>query len=161
MHELPLRPVSRFEMPAWLHGAVESAAYARWLQRKAVAHVRRDRARGRSCSVSDYKFAIHQAVVDSNGLDAYTGEMLDWHLLSRYRNEESREGRHVYRREFALLPSVDHEIASEASSRFRICAWRTNDAKNDLSPAAFIALCQRVLTHAGWQVVPPPERAPC
>jgi len=155
MSAVLVRSKGKFEMPSFLDGVIETAAYSRWLGRKAVAHVKRDRSRGRICTVSSYKVAIHQAVVDSKGLDAYTGELLDWRLLSQYRNEESREGRHVYRRGFALLPSVDHEIASNAASRFRICAWRTNDAKNDLSPEQFVALCGRVLVHAGWQVTSP------
>ncbi len=31
--------------------------------------------------------------------------------------------------------------------RFVICAWRTNDAKNDISHTEFVALCQWVVDH--------------
>ncbi len=82
----------------------------------------------------------------------YTNEELDWHLLSKYNNDDSESGRHQYKADFALLPTVDHIDSSAKNSGFCICAWRTNDAKNDLSPAAFLELCARVLRHAGYTV---------
>lgn len=139
-------------MPAFLEGKTEAQAYEHWLARKASAHVRRDRNRGRagdSVTRSLYKEAIHAAVVLSGGVDAYTGEPLDWHLISQYDNDESKLGRHKYKAQFALLPSVDHLDAGATEASFRICAWRTNDAKNDLSHGEFIALCRRVVAHAG------------
>jgi hypothetical protein len=89
-------------MPPFLTGQVLPEAYSRWLARKATAHVRRDRARGRPASVAQYKDAIHEAVLVSRGCDAYTGEVLDWHLVSTYDNDESRKGRHSYKAKFAL-----------------------------------------------------------
>jgi len=142
----------KYAMPSFLEGVVTVEAYERWLIRKAGAHVRRDRKRGRQCTRSAYRAAIHQAVVTSGGKDAYTGEKLDWHLISTWNNEDSRKGRHAYKARFALLPSVDHVDAEAAETRFRICAWRTNDAKNDLSLESFLDLCQRVLAHAGYFV---------
>jgi len=139
-------------MPSFLEGVVTPEAYERWLIRKAATHVKRDRKRGRECTRSAYRAAIHQAIVTSGGKDAYTGEKLDWHLISTYNNEDSRRGRHAYKARFALLPSVDHIDAEATETRFRICAWRTNDAKNDLSLESFLDLCQRVLTHAGYFV---------
>lgn len=139
-------------MPAFLEGKTEPEAYERWLARKASAHVRRDRNRGRtgdSVTRSLYKDGIHAAVLLSGGVDCYTGEPLDWHLISKYDNDESKLGRHKYKAQFALLPSVDHLDAGDTEASFRICAWRTNDAKNDLSHAEFIALCRRVVAHAG------------
>jgi hypothetical protein len=141
-------------LPDFLAGRVDQATYTRWLRRKATAHWRRDRARGHDCACEAYRQAIHAAVLASNGRDAYTGEPLDWELISRYRNDRSAEGRHAYRRGFALLPTVDHVDADALQASFRICGWRTNDAKNDLSPAAFIELCRAVLVHAGYDVRP-------
>ena len=135
-------------MPAFLEGHLSAEAYDRWLNRKAVAHMRRDRARGRPATRAQYKAAIHQAVVLSEGRDAYTGEPLDWHLISTYSNEASSEGRHAYKATLALLPTVDHFVAGVSAADFRICAWRTNDAKNDLTVADFVALCRRVVAHA-------------
>ena len=139
-------------MPSFLEGVVKPEAYERWLIRKAAAHVKRDRKRGHECTCSAYRAAIHQAVVRSGGKDAYTGEKLDWHLISKYNNEDSEIGRHAYKAGFALLPSVDHVEVEATETSFKICAWCTNDAKNDLSLESFLDLCQKVLAHAGYFV---------
>ncbi|MDL5367059.1 hypothetical protein QSH18_15720 [Xanthomonas sp. NCPPB 2654] len=141
--------------PPFLAGVVNEVAYARWLNRKAMAHVRRDRLRGRACTRVAYKDAIHAAVLDSGGKDHYTGEPLDWSRISTYTNDDSQTGRHAYKLGFALLPTVDHVSASATEVSFKICAWRTNDAKNDLSVPDFVALCRRVLEHHGYAVTPP------
>ena len=139
-------------MPQFLEGVVTPAAYERWLARKAATHVKRDRKRGHTCTGSTYREVIHAAVVISAGKDSYTGEKLAWHLISTYNNEDSEKGRHSYKASFALLPTVDHVMAGATEASFRICAWRTNDAKNDLSLGSFIELCQKVLDHAGYSV---------
>jgi hypothetical protein len=135
-----------FELPPFLEDTVSREAYVRWLQRKAAAHLKRDRKRGnRSASASAYKRAIHNAVCVSGGRDSYTGEKLDWHLISTYRNDESKQGRREYKAKFGLLPTVDHVGDGTGPADFKICAWRTNDAKGDLSLDEFVALCERVL----------------
>ena len=140
-------------MPKFLEGVVLPEAYERWLGRRARAHVKRDLNRGYSAATyALYKEAIHAAVILSEGRDAYTGEELDWTLLSKYNNEKSKAGRHGYKAGFALLPSVDHVSAGATEASFRICSWRTNDAKNDLSHEAFVELCKKVLAHAGYSV---------
>ncbi len=143
------------EMPGFLENIVTPIAYERWLIRKAAAHVKRDRKRGHLCTGSAYREAIHAAVIASNGKDAYTGEQLDWHLISTYDNELSGLGRHAYKAGFALLPSVDHVIAASTEASFKICAWRTNDAKHDLSLESFLELCKKVLEHAGYRIDTP------
>jgi len=143
-------------MPTFLEGLVLPEAYERWLGRKAMAHVRRDRNRGQlQVTRALYKEAIHAAVVLSGGRDAYTGEELDWTLISTYRNEDSQAGRHAYKSTFALLPTVDHVSAGATEASFRICGWRTNDSKNDLSHEAFVALCVKVLEYAGYSINKP------
>jgi hypothetical protein len=142
-------------LPGFLSGVIAPEAYEKWLARKAAAHVKRDRRRNHTCSNSIYKEAIHAAVLLSAGVDAYTGEALDWSLISTYRNEDSQKGRHAYKAGFALLPTVDHLSSDATEASFRICAWRTNDSKNDLSVDAFIDLCQKVLVHARFQVSVP------
>ena len=142
-------------MPTFLEGKVTPAAYDRWLRRKAAAHLKRDRKRGRECTGATYREAIHAAVVLSDGRDAYTGEPLDWHLISTYQNEDSKNGRHTYKAGFALLPTVDHVAAEASEASFRICGWRTNDAKNDLSLESFLEVCQRALNYAGYHVEKP------
>jgi hypothetical protein len=120
--------------------------YERWLSRKAVAHVRRDKRRGNVSAVTEaYKIAIHKAVLASNGEDFYTGECLDWTLISKYDNASSMAGRRKYKSSFALLPTVDHLGDGTGSPEFVICGWRTNDAKNDLNYEQFLELCDKVV----------------
>jgi len=78
---------------------------------------------------------------------------LNWSLISTYDNAASKHGRHQYKAGFALLPTVDHVEASSKKASFKLCAWRTNDAKNDLSHPDFVALCRRVLEHEGYTIV--------
>ena len=63
-----------------------------------MAHVKRDKKRGNTVAINEaYKKAIHKAVVDSGGLDEYTGEGLDWNLISKYNNEDSKANRRKYK----------------------------------------------------------------
>jgi hypothetical protein len=143
----------KYALPVFLSGVVAQGIYERWLRRKAQAHVRRDRRRGNQAAMGEsYRDAIHTAVIKSNGKDAYTGEILDWTLIGQYDNDESRErGRH-YKREFALLPTVDHVGDGTGCAIFIICGWRTNDAKNDLDLSEFVSLCRAVLEQHGYVV---------
>ena len=132
---------AKYKLPEFLDGILTQAEYSAWLVRTAYAHVQRDRRRGNAAAKSaKYKTVIHEVVQRSGGVDAYTGEQLDWDLVSRYDNRES--GSPAYKVRFALLLSVDHTGDGLSPTDFRICAWRTNDAKNDLSLDEFIELCQ-------------------
>lgn len=143
------------QLPPFLVGSVTESQYSRWLLRKAHTHVVRDRTRGLAARGAQYRDAIHAAVLASKGLDDYTGERLDWRLISTYANEQSQAGGRRYKAGFELLPTVDHVEASAATAAFKICGWRTNNAKSDLSVDGFLALCLRVLVHAGYSVEPP------
>jgi len=146
-------PSQRYALPECLLGRVDQPVYERWLARKAAAHLKRDRKRGyEGISGALYREEIHKAVVESCGRDFYTGEELDWSLLSKYNNEDSIEGRHAYKAGFALLPTIDHIESARMNSGFRICGWRTNDAKHDLSHQAFVELCLLVVKKAGFHV---------
>jgi hypothetical protein len=139
----------KFALPTFLEGKVEPARYNRWLKGRTDAHLKRDSKRGHEgLTVTGYKRLIHEAVVASGGFDYYTGEMLDWHLVATYENAASKLGRHAYKKSLGLLPSIDHEDAASTCASFRICAWRTNDAKHDLTQSEFIKLCRRVVRHA-------------
>jgi len=143
----------KYQLPEFLTGVVSQSEYEKWLHRKAATHVRRDRKRGNaSITNAEYKVAIHQAVQESEGIDAYTGEDLDWTLLSRYDNEESKKRGRDYKRRFALLPSIDHVGDGTGPADFKICAWRTNDAKNDLPYEEFVQLCEKVVNAASQHV---------
>lgn len=144
----------RYKLPDFLKGKTTQEIYERWLRRKAAAHVRRDRRRGNVAAIGEiYRLAIHEAVEKSDGRDAYTGEPLDWGLLSQYDNLESEENGREYKHGFALLPTVDHVgDGSDKVPEFRICSWRTNDAKNDLGLDDLIAFCVTFLRHQGYTV---------
>lgn len=114
-----------------------------------MAHVRRDRKRANPSAINEiYKRAIHEAVCSSNGVDAYTGEPLAWDLISKYDNAESKLGKRIYKAQFCLLPTVDHVGDGLGRADFKICSWRTNDAKGDLSLNEFVELCHRIVAAA-------------
>ena len=138
---------SRYSVPRDLD--IPHATYLRWLRRKAAAHLKRDRKRFPELDLTGEKYRtdIHKAVCDHGTHDFYTGEALDWSLVSTYDNDKSKAGGTSYKRDLALLPTVDHVFEPDGSWRFVICAWRTNDAKNDMSHTDFVALCQRVVAH--------------
>ncbi len=146
--------LKKYQLPSFLLGEVSQEVYERWLRRKAQAHVKRDRRRGNETAIGEaYRSAIHSAVVESGGRDAYTGEKLDWSLISQYNNDDSQENGRHYKRGFALLPTVDHVVDGTGPADFKICGWRTNDSKNDLEMPEFLALCQAVLEHHGYVVM--------
>jgi len=139
----------KYALPDFLHGRCEQDAYERWLDAKAIAHVRRDRARGNiTATRASYMMAIHEAVIASRGFDYYTGEPLDWERISTYDNNESKARRRAYKREFALLPTLDHVGDGSGQPDFRICGWLTNDCKADLTMGELLAFCRRVIDHA-------------
>ena len=136
-----------YKLPEFLTGRVDRVKYIRWLGRKASAHVKRDRLRlNKKIALSAYKQEIHRAVHDSGGNDWYTGEALEWEKISTYDNEASKSDRSIYKARFGLLPTVDHVLSDDGTYTFAICAWRTNDAKNDLSLREFVLLCQKVVS---------------
>ena len=105
--------MKKYALPGFPAGVIDQAVYQRWLAHKAKARVRRDRKRGNLAAIGEaYPVAIHQAVSTSNGKDAYTGEPLDWSLVSCYDNTKSAEGKRRCKHGFARLPTVDHVGAS-------------------------------------------------
>jgi hypothetical protein len=143
----------KYQLPPFLLGQITQEVYEHWLRAKAQAHVKRDRHRGNGIAIGKvYRVAIHSAVMKSGGRDAYTGEELDWSIISKYNNDESQEKRREYKHLFALLPTVDHVDNGMGAADFKICSWRTNDAKSDLELPAFLTLCQLVLEHYGYVV---------
>lgn len=141
--------MSKYSLPECLVGRCTQRVYTKWLQRKAVAHVRRDKKRqqGGSVTVSKYKEGIHNAVCSGGDKDFYTGEPLDWSIISKYRNEDSTAGKKKYKKQFAKLPSVDHALDEQGNLKFVICSWLVNDSKSDMTLAEFYSLCESVLRH--------------
>jgi hypothetical protein len=141
-------PKEKYPLPLFLAGVCTPQSYQKWLKRKASAHHRRDRKRGNLVAKCEaYKVAIHQAVLDSGGVDEYTGRALQWAKIGTYRNEESASGRRKYKHALGDLPTIDHVGDGLGEADFKICSWRVNDAKNDLGMDAFLELCRQVLEH--------------
>ena len=128
--------------PAWVGLGDED--YRKMLQRKAVAVTRRDKRRDGKYSVKEAIKAIHEAFHRCNGFDPYDGSKLDPKLLGTYDNNRSKEKGAAYKREMAMLPTIDHVTAKPVPD-FEIVSWQTNDAKGDMSPDEFIAYCYRVV----------------
>ena len=121
--------------------------YPGWVQRKAVTHCKRDQKRGGSGNVQQYRLAIHAAVLASGGRDHWTGEPLDWHLIGTYDSRDPAAGTAEHRKRFAMLPSLGYRT-NQPSPDFVVCAWRTNDAKHDMTPAELLAFCRAVIDHS-------------
>jgi hypothetical protein len=145
--------VRKYELPAFMAKMATHEAYVRWLRRRAQAHVKRDRRRGNKKAIGEsYRDAIHKAVLASNGLDAYTGEELNWRLISQFDNADAKEHGRSYKRRFALQPTVDHVGDGKGKPNFKICGWRTNAVKNDLTVAELVSVCRAFLTYQGSTV---------
>ena len=136
----------KYQLPPFLERQLTRQAYVRWLHRKAQAHARRDKKKWkRPIRASDYKQAIHHAVLRSDGRDFYTHESLNWSLLSKFDGPEARRRGGKYKRAFDLLPTVDHMDPASTETDFQICGWRTNDCKNDLTVAELRLFCETFL----------------
>ena len=143
-------PHGQYALPSKLRGVCTELAYKKWLHRKAIAHVVRDKKRWEiPLSVADYKNTIHIAVMETGKRDSYTGELLDWGLISKYDNAKSKSGGAVYKKKFAMLPTVDHAGDAPGDLNFRICSWRTNSSKSDLTLIEFVELCRKILRYNG------------
>jgi hypothetical protein len=117
---------------------------------KAANVLKRDRKRKVPVvSLSMTKQAIVAAIERSGGRDFYTGEPLDWHLISKWTGAEQGTSANEYRRKFWMLPSVDHDFTNPAEPAYHICSWRMNDSKNDQSVDEFLELAAKVQKHRG------------
>lgn len=141
-------PKAKYTIPSFLKVVCSADDYRRWLEGKAQSNVYRDRRRGnKNAKVGAYKEAIHKATIECQGKDAYTGKPLKWDLLHKYNNTESKQKGREYKKCFADLPTVDHVDDGKGDPNFKICAWRVNDSKHDLTLEEFIEVCRDVLRH--------------
>lgn len=129
----------KYSIPLFLKNVVSEETFVKWLSRRAKSQVKRDRGKGKECTISQYKNMIYDAVLYSKGKDAYTGEELDWSKISTYDSVK------IGRKDLLNMPTVDHEVDSNGNNTFRICSWRTNDFKNDLSISELKAICRLIL----------------
>ena len=139
----------KYQLPGFLKGQVEQAQYSKWLQAKARSHRGRDKRRGNlEATNAAHKLAIHRAIVDSGGVDEYTGEELHWHLIGTWDNHEAKAGRRLHKEKYRLLPTIDHAGDGMGEPNFKICSYRTNDAKHMMSHDEFIAFCRLFVAHS-------------
>jgi len=142
--------------PDWMPAAAK-ATYPGWVQRKAVTLAKRDQKRGGVGNVQHYRLAIHDAVLASQGRDHWTGEWLEWDLIGTYDNREAATGKGEHKKRYAMLPTIDHRT-NQPEPDFVICAWRTNDAKHDMTPQELLQFCAAVLNHSpNWDASPPAD----
>jgi hypothetical protein len=135
-----------YELPEFLKNVVSQESYLQWLQRKANAHLKRDRKRGNTVATrASYKLGIHKAVLRSEGKDEYTGRLLRWDLISQYRNDDASAKRGEYNRELYDLPTIDHVGDGLGAANFAICSWRVNDAKHVQTFDEFVEMCRLVV----------------
>lgn len=143
----------KYQMPSFLNRfkPVNQQVYERWLSRKARTHFNRDKRRSRLIypTCQEYKRAIHKAVYDSNGRDAYAGKEMRWDLISTFNDTAAQLANREYVAGFADLPSVDHDTDAKGQSSFKICAWKVNNAKNDLTLDEFYKLCKDIIRFYG------------
>ena len=138
--------MNKYALPQVLNNKCSQADYTHWLYRKAAAHVKRDKKRGNDTATTQlYRDAIHKAVCAGGDKDAYTGQPLRWDLIRTYDNDNSKAGKRGYKKQFADLPTVDHEDDGMSNPMFKICSWRTNDCKNDLTIDELIEFCKQFL----------------
>jgi hypothetical protein len=124
--------------------------YPGWVQRKAVTLCKRDQKRGGNGNVQQYRLAIHQAVLASEGRDHWTGESLAWELIGTYDPKEAASDKGEHRKQYAMLPTIAHR-SGEPGPDFVVCAWRTSDAKHDMTPEELLTFCTAVVNHsANW-----------
>jgi hypothetical protein len=138
----------KYQLPKFLTDEIRPEDYRKWLDRKALAHVQRDRDRGNTAANKEkYKIAIHEAIKRCEGKDDYTGRDLDWSLVGQYDNESSASNGRAYRLTFRYLPTVDHVGDGMGAPDFKICGLQTNDSKSCLTHEEFVAFCREVIAH--------------
>jgi hypothetical protein len=141
------RLLLKYPLPDFLIGSCTQNEYFRWLRNKADTLLKRDKKRGKpyaaSATRSNYEQVIHQAILTGGLCDPFTGEALDWKLIGTW--DTTRKQPDGYKKEFALMPTVDH--VREDSLEFEICSFRVNEAKADLEPDKFVELCKKVAAY--------------
>ena len=140
--------MKKYFFPKCLINLCQPKEFDKWLERKARTHVKRDRKKGLTATREAYKIAMHNAVIESSGLDAYTGKKLSWNLINKFDNDTAKKKGREIKKEFGNLPTIDHCYDNKNILTFKICSWRINDAKNDLNIDEFIGLCKTVLNHS-------------
>jgi hypothetical protein len=136
-----------YPLPDCCTGQCTRQEYDRWLTIKAATLLDRDKKRGMpyasGATKSVYKEKLHAAIIAGGKDDPYTGDPLRWDLISKWDTSRTHEA--GYKKLFALMPTADHVRPDADVLEFAICSWEINDAKSDLDPDEFVALCTKVV----------------
>jgi hypothetical protein len=139
-------------LPPFLEGVCTLPQYDKWLLERAKELYKRDKAMQRACALGSsrslYRKAIHAAVCASGPLDPYTGDRLAWDRICTWDAAPGFGDHDIFKKEFALLPTVDHTDPAAKELSFEICSWRINCCKSGRTPEEFVALCERVEEYA-------------
>jgi hypothetical protein len=143
------REYSPYTLPPFLEGRVTPTDYLHWLNQKSANEHRRDLRLKRPIALVNskamYKKKIHQAVWDKGEIDPYTGDKLNWELISRQTPSTKYGFINNFLNNFALLPVIDH-VGTE-DLEFEICSWLINECKTCLTPDEFMGICKKVVDY--------------
>jgi hypothetical protein len=149
----PLSLYNKYPLPDFLKGRIPESVYDKWLNAKANTLRHRDIRIKRPYAILTtkgmYKEKIHKAVVDAGQYDPYTGEPLQWELVSTWDSNEAKKGGDEYKDKFLLMPSVDHCDPKSDTLEFEIVSWLVNDCKSGLTPSQFVDLCKKIAARRG------------
>jgi hypothetical protein len=136
-------------LPFFLTGICTLAVYMEWLAQRAYKLHKRDREQGRpyglAGSISSYKKAVHAAVIAAGLLDPFTGETMRWELIGTWNDNDHTNAK---KKDFYLMPTVDHVDPYAEVLELEICSWRINESKSNLTPDEFVDVCRKVAARA-------------
>ena len=82
-----------------------------------------------------------------NGIDPFTGELLQWELINTWNPRKKDPSAHSVKK-FRHLPTADHINPASDILDIEICSWFINGCKGNLGPQEFIARCKKVADYA-------------
>jgi hypothetical protein len=137
-----------YTLPPFLQGVVSLKDYREWLDLRGRDQHQRDlklkRSYAKTNSVMMYKQKIHQAVLDGGQFDPYTGEKINWGLISK---EKTLKMANFIDNGYAMHPAVDHTDPEEFG--FEICTWISNESKSCMTSDQFVDFCRKVTRFRG------------
>jgi hypothetical protein len=147
-----IRPgIFHYALPPFLLGVISQKDYCDWLERKGhnlrQGDTKLKRPYAKENTVMVYKQKIHQAVLDGGEFDPYTGEKINWGLISKEKNLKKGDYIDNYLNRYAMYPAVDHIIPGEFE--FEICSWISNESKSSMTPDEFVDFCRKVVSFRG------------
>jgi hypothetical protein len=135
-------------LPQFLAGICTQRQYSKWLLARAKALYKRDKKNGKLCALhssrSLYRKAIHEAVCAAGLFDPYTGDRMAWEKIGTWDATKGSDNHDIFRKEFTLLPTVDHKDPAMKVLSFEICSWLINCCKSGRTTEEFVGLCGKV-----------------